>query len=137
MFGGKQNETGSSLGRKFFSSVAILSLSGVLVKVLGLLYKLPLIKILGTLGMGYFNCAYEIYAVISMIATSGVPVAISILVSSEGARGRYGNGQTVYRTALRAFLVIGALGSFFFTTTFIVSSPIYKKEDIFSPCLPS
>ncbi len=97
----------SLLGRRFFSSVAILSFSGVLVKLFGLFYKIPLLKLLGALGMGYFNCAYEIYAVICTVATSGLPVAMSILISSGGLTRE----RKTYRAALLIFSFVGALGT--------------------------
>ena len=46
---------------KFFSSVIILTASTVVVKIIGMLYKIPMLNILGAEGMGYFNSAYEIY----------------------------------------------------------------------------
>ncbi|MBQ3014867.1 MAG: oligosaccharide flippase family protein, partial [Clostridia bacterium] len=62
----------------FFSGVLLLTLSTVLVKVVGLVYKIPMLSYLGSEGMGYFHSAYEIYAVFCIIATAGLPVALSV-----------------------------------------------------------
>ena len=67
----------------FFSGVLLLTLSTVLVKVVGLVYKIPMLSYLGSEGMGYFHSAYEIYAVFCIIATAGLPVALSVLISAS------------------------------------------------------
>ena len=95
-------------GRRFLSGVSILTLSAMIVKVIGLLYKIPLLSYLGTEGMGYFNTAYELYALFCVVSTAGLPVAMSVLIS------RSGNGEgasRIYRVALLTFIFIGGAGS--------------------------
>lgn len=99
------------IGKTFFSGVLLLTLSTVAVKVIGLLYKIPMLAYLGAEGMGYFNSAYEIYALFCVIATAGLPVALSVLISSALAKGEEGSVERIYRTALWIFLGIGLLGS--------------------------
>ena len=70
-------------GKVFLSGVLLLSLSTILVKVIGLIYKIPMLTYLGSEGMGYFNSAYEIYALFCVISTAGLPVALSVLVSGR------------------------------------------------------
>ena len=103
-----KNESGSS---HFFSGVFILSISTVIVKIIGLFYKIPMLSILGAEGMGYFNSAYEIYALLCVISTAGLPVALSMLVSSYKESGNIERIKEVYRSALLLFVVIGVLGS--------------------------
>ena len=91
----------------FFSGVAVLTLSTLIVKLIGVLYKIPLFKYLGEEGMGYFNSAYEIYAFFYMIATAGLPVAISILVSENLEKGKIANVKKVYSVSLILFLILG------------------------------
>ena len=74
--------------KTFFSGVLLLSLSTVLVKLIGLIYKIPMLTYLGSEGMGYFNSAYEIYALFCVIATAGLPVALSVLISGAIANSR-------------------------------------------------
>ena len=85
----------------------MLSLSTVIVKLLGLGFKIPMLSLLGAEGMGYFNSAFEIYALLCTIATAGLPVALSILVSSARARGDLLAAESVYRSARRLFLLFG------------------------------
>jgi len=97
--------------KTFLSGVFLLSISTILVKIVGLLYKIPMLSYLGAEGMGYFNSAYEIYAFFCVIATAGLPVALSVLVSAALAKGENGRVQRLYRAALVAFFLIGMLGS--------------------------
>ena len=65
----------------FFGGVATLATGVVIVKLIGALYKIPLANILGETGFSYFNTAYNIYNVLLMISTAGLPVALSKTIS--------------------------------------------------------
>ena len=97
--------------RVFLSGVLLLTLSTLLVKVIGLVYKIPMLSYLGSEGMGYFNSAYEIYALFCVIATAGLPVALSVLISGALARGEGRSVRRIYTAAFTVFLLIGLLGS--------------------------
>ena len=108
----KSGVTGEKHGaKKFMSGVFVLSLSTFLVKVIGLAYKIPMLSYLGAQGMGYFNSAYEIYALLCVISTAGLPVALSMLVSSYNEAGQIGRIRSAYRTALGIFMFLGICGS--------------------------
>ena len=95
----------------FFSGVMLLTLSTVLVKLIGLIYKIPMLSYLGSEGMGYFHSAYEIYALFCIIATAGLPTALSILISSALTNKKDREVESIWKTTLHVFLVIGMLGS--------------------------
>ncbi len=99
--------------RSFLSGAGILTLSALVVKVIGLLYRIPLLSVLGTEGMGYFNAAYELYALFCVIATAGLPVAMSVLISAKDADGCADDAHAhrVFRVSLGAFFVIGLVGT--------------------------
>lgn len=101
----------SNAKKSFFSGVLTLSLSTVLVKIIGLIYKIPMLSYLGSEGMGYFNSAYEIYALFCVISTAGLPVALSVMISGALAKGDGEEVRRVYRTAFSVFLWIGILGT--------------------------
>lgn len=93
-------------GRKnhsFFSGVVILTVSNLLVKVTGLLFKVPLSRIIGDMGMGYFNSAYSIYTFFYMLSTSGLPIAIAVMISEKRASGSVYAAKAVFRTAVVLF----------------------------------
>ena len=102
-------ESGS--GEGFLSGVLVLSMSTLIVKIIGLVSKIPMIAHLGAEGMGYFNSAYEIYAMLCVISTAGLPVALSMLISESRERGEPGEIRRIYRVARRVFLLLGATGS--------------------------
>ena len=100
-----------TVGKSFFSGVLLLTTSTVLVKLIGLFYKIPMLAYLGSEGMGYFNSAYEIYALFCVIATAGLPVAVSVLISGAIATGNGWRVRKIYRASMMAFLLIGSLGT--------------------------
>ena len=73
----------------FLSGVFILTVSNIIIKVIGLMFKIPLTNIIGDSGMGYFNSAYTIYVWFYMISTAGLPVAVSIMISEARAKGNF------------------------------------------------
>ncbi len=95
----------------FFSGVLLLTLSTILVKFVGLFYKIPMLSYLGSEGMGYFHSAYEIYAIFCIIATAGLPVALSVLISAALAEGKEGEAERIWKVSLTLFVIIGLLGS--------------------------
>lgn len=96
---------------KFFSSVIILTASTVVVKIIGMLYKIPMLSILGAEGMGYFNSAYEIYALLCVVATTGLPTALSILISAKRGSQDILGVRRIYKRSLLIFLLLGIGGS--------------------------
>ncbi len=103
--------TGSRKTSPFFSGVMILTFSTVLVKLIGLLYKIPMLHYLGSEGMGYFNAAYEWYALLCVISTAGLPVASSILIAEARAAGDWERIERLERLSLYVFLILGGVGS--------------------------
>lgn len=86
-----------------------LTISAIIVKFIGLIYKIPIASLLGDEGMGYFNSAYTVYAFFYLFCTAGVPKAIMILVSEAKTRGRGAEENKILRVALTLFLSIGSI----------------------------
>ena len=93
----------------FFGGAAILAVGILVVKLIGMFYKIPLLNIIGEQGSADFNNAYNIYAVLLTISTAGLPVAVSKLVSEANALGRRNQVRRTFRLALALFLVLGVL----------------------------
>lgn len=88
----------------FLSGVLSLSISTVVVKIIGLVYKIPMLSLVGGEGMGYFNSAYEIYALLCIVSITGLPVAMSVIISkNEDKSGADG----VLKLSLLLFGIIG------------------------------
>lgn len=107
----KKKNSVESAGGGFISGVFVLSLSTLIVKIIGLAFKIPMLRLLGMEGMGYFNSAYEIYALLCVVSTAGLPVALSILVSSARASENDIEIAGTYKAARRTFFFFGLLGS--------------------------
>lgn len=113
--------------QNFLTGAAILSLSTIIVKVIGMLYKLPLNQIIDSQGFAYFNKAYAIYTVLLVISTTGLPVAMSRMVSEAQARGNGRQMQRIFHTAMIAYLSIGFLG-----TAVMMLFPHWLASDVMS-----
>ena len=99
--------SGTSKKQTFLHGAALLALATAIVKVVGAFYKIPLKMIIHDQGFGYFNTAYNIYAVLLMISTAGLPIAMSRMISQSSATGNYNQVRRVYATARGIFLSLG------------------------------
>lgn len=91
----------------------ILTVSNLLVKLCGLLFKIPMNYIVGDTGMGYYNSAYSVYTLFYMLSTSGLPVAMSVMISEKRSLGEAKNAGRIYKLALLVFCIIGLAVSIF------------------------
>ena len=91
----------------FYGAAAILTVSTILVKIIGAIFKIPLIAILPEEAYGDFNGAYNIYSFFLTISTAGLPVALSKTVSECHTLGRENQKHRVFRVAFCAFLFMG------------------------------
>ena len=101
--------------QSFLAGTALLAMATIIVKVIGAFYKIPLNAIIGKQGFSYFNTAYEIYAVLLMVSTAGLPVAMSRMISQATAMRHYNQVRRVYSTAQAIFLAMGIVGSLLMT----------------------
>ncbi len=99
----------------FLHGTALLAAATAIVKIIGALYKIPLKMIIGDEGFGYFNTAYEIYNLLLLISTAGLPVAMSRMISQASALGHSNQVRRVYKTAQSLFLGMGIIGTLFMT----------------------
>lgn len=89
----------------------ILAVATLLVKVLGMIYKIPLNNILDGLGAGYYSTAYDLYLPVYSLAMAGLPVAVSRMVAENVAKKRYKDVRRILKIAQRAFLTTGTIGT--------------------------
>ena len=103
----------SSKGSNFLKGAAILSIAGILVKILGAIYRIPLSNIIQSEGMGYYQTAYPFYTLLLTLSTAGFPVAIAKLVSENRAIGDHKSAYKVFKVALVGLVIGGILTSLF------------------------
>ena len=80
-------------------------------KIVGMLYKIPLLFIVGVEGMAYFLAAYHVYSLLFVLSATGLPTALSLLISRAIARGEKQAVGRIFRVALALFLLLGLAGS--------------------------
>lgn len=97
--------------KSFVYGAMILTLANIVSKIFGAVFKIPLGNLIGAQGMGYFNAAYNIYAWFFVIATAGLPVALSKIISESYALGDLGQVARVRKIAMKTFLTLGVLST--------------------------
>ena len=91
----------------------ILAAAGILVRIIGILYRSPLVAIIGDEGNGYYSTAYTIYTIILLISTNGIPSAVSKIVAGLMAKKQYRNAHKILMGAFCYVVVAGGLASAF------------------------
>ncbi|MBR5516296.1 MAG: polysaccharide biosynthesis protein [Clostridia bacterium] len=127
----KNNTKIKKTANLFASGVLILTIANLIVKVIGVMLKIPLSNELLNEGMGYYNSAYEVYVWLYMVSTAGIPVAIAMMVSESKAKGNFREIKKIYKISLITFATVG----FVFMAALMISSgwladKVYKLEGL-------
>lgn len=97
--------------QSFLHGAMILVAATLVVKIIGVCFKLPLTNIIGASGMGYFNVAYGLFNTLYALSVAGLPVAVAKMVAEAAAQGRYRDVRRLRRISMAAFFTTGILGS--------------------------
>ena len=95
----------------FIVQAGILAAAGIISKIIGLLYRSPLYNIVGALGMGYYNSAYNYYSIILMISTYSIPSAMSKVIAQKLAVKEYRNAHRIFLGSIGYVLAVGGVAS--------------------------
>jgi stage V sporulation protein B len=93
--------------KSFLSGAAILGAAGLMVQILGAVFRIPLANIIGEVGMGYFQTAYPVYIFLLVFSTNGAPAAISKMISERVAARHFGEAQRVFKLSFIVMLIFG------------------------------
>lgn len=96
--------------QSFMYATLIMAISTIIVKILGLFFRIPIANLLGTVNMGYYSTAYDVYLPIYSIAMAGLPVAVSRMVAQYVSENRYNDVKSVFKVAKRFFTITGLVG---------------------------
>ncbi len=110
-----QNDAKSkNTAQTFLKGAMILSISMVIVKLCGMVYKIMLTRIYSLfgdefagIGTGIFANAYELYIPLFTLATAGFPIAVSRLISESIAQERYKDVKQIHKVSKPFFVMIG------------------------------
>jgi stage V sporulation protein B len=107
----------------FLKGAFILGLAGIIVKIIGAFFRIPLGNLIGAEGMGYYQAAYPVYTLFLTLATAGFPTALAKLVSEKNAIGDYKGAHKIFKVSYTVLAITGfiAFCIFFFGADFIVN----------------
>ena len=106
--GRKKNKRGAS---NFLVQGIILAAAGIIVRIIGMFYRIPLADILGDEGNGYYSSAFSIYSILLIVSSYSLPTAVSKMVAVRLARKEYINSIKVLKVSLFYGTVVGGLGA--------------------------
>ena len=104
------NKKEKTISQSFMKGTIVLTASIFVVKVLGILFRIFVTGMIGATGAAYFTVAYEIYNPLFALATAGLPIAISRMVSENMAMGKYKNVRLIHKVSIPIFLTTGSIG---------------------------
>ncbi|MDD6810271.1 MAG: polysaccharide biosynthesis protein [Lachnospiraceae bacterium] len=121
----------------FVLQAGILAAAGIIVKIIGLLYRSPLTSIIGLEGNGYYSSAINIYTIILLVSSYSIPSAISKVIAQRLAYKEYRNAQRVFQCALIYVLVVGGTASIFtfFAAPILVEDNAVMVLRVFAPTI--
>lgn len=93
----------------FLKQGAILAAAGMITKIIGVVYRIPLANILGDEGNGFYSYAFEVYALALVLSSLSLPTAVSKLVSARMVMGQRRNAFRVFLCSLAFSIVVGTI----------------------------
>ena len=111
----------------------ILAVAGIIVRLIGILYRVPMTNIIGDEGMGYYSTAFNVYNIILILSSYSLPLAVSKMVAGSIAKGQYRNSVKILKAALLYATIVGGIacfitwhfGEFFADTVFNTPFSVY------------
>ena len=87
----------------------ILAAASILVRMIGLLYRIPVNNLLGETGNGIYSTAYQVYSTALIVSSYGLPLAVSKMVAAKNVKKEYRNAQKIFHHALIFTVLVGGL----------------------------
>lgn len=121
---------------------AILASASIIVRMIGLLYRIPLGRIIGDVGNSYYSCAFEVYSLILLISSYSLPLAVSKIVSARIGTGDRENIGRILKCALGFGGFVGIVGALvaYFGADFLTGTLLNTPEGavclrVLAPCI--
>ncbi|MBQ8247710.1 MAG: polysaccharide biosynthesis protein [Lachnospiraceae bacterium] len=92
---------------------SILAAAGLIARAIGIIRRIPLTNIIGDAGNGFYSAAYEIYAIILLLSSYSLPLAVSKMVAARVSRGQYRNAKKIFKASLLFSIVSGGTACLF------------------------
>lgn len=98
--------------KSIVGGMTVLGISGLICKVIAVLYRIPLAWLIGEQGLGTFQLVFPTYNLLLTLSSAGLPVAISRMVSYSLAKDDPHNAHRAFRNALSVLTLLGVIGTF-------------------------
>ena len=126
----------NNAGKNLIVQGSILALASIVVRLIGIIYRIPLTNIVGNEGMGYYGFAFEVYSFLVILSTSAIPVAVSKLTAARIAKKEYKNAQAVFRCSIKfAAVLSGSLALITFIGAPFISKVMFGGITEVAPAL--
>jgi len=102
----------------------ILTVAALVARFLGVFQRIPLVSLLHEEGMGSYSIAFNLYSILLVVATAGLPSALSKMVSERYAVGRAAEAERIYRAAVLFAVIAGIV----MTILLYVFAPLYAES---------
>ncbi|MEG0180432.1 MAG: polysaccharide biosynthesis protein [Terrisporobacter sp.] len=126
----------------FLKGALILGMAGIIVKIMGAFFRIPLANLIGAEGMGYYQVVYPVYTLFLTLATAGFPTALAKLVSEQRAIGDFSGANKTFRISYTVLFITGLIsfsifffGADFISTNLLKNSGAYAAMVAISPAL--
>lgn len=108
--------------QSFLKGAFILVIASISVKAMGFIYQILVVRLIGTEGIGIFNMVYPIYSTVLVLATAGIPTALSKYVAEEMARDNPSGALSIMGMSIAIVVLLSTLGSclLIFTSPFLI-----------------
>lgn len=90
---------------------SILAVASIITRIIGLLYRIPMTRMIGSEGMAYYNTAYEIYSIVLILSSLSIPLALSKLISAREQNKEYRTSSRIFRLTMMLACVTGGIAS--------------------------
>ncbi len=128
---GKKQESNTG----FVIQGSILAMASIIARIIGLVYRVPVTRIIGDYGNGLYGYAFEVYNMVLIISSYSLPSAMSKLVSARANRGQHKDAYKIFKAGLMFAIVVGLIAS---SLTFLMAdfiSTIIMKDGMIALCL--
>lgn len=92
--------------KNILKGAMILSVGAMISKILGIIYRIPLDRILGDAGNGYFGSAYQVYVIILTLTATAIPAGLAKLIADREALGKYKEADRIFKVVLKGILLV-------------------------------
>ena len=87
----------------------ILAVAGIITRIIGIAYRIPVTNILGTEGQGFYATAFSIYNIALLLTSYSLPLAVSKLISARVSKGERKNAMRIFKGALWFAFIVGSV----------------------------